>query len=149
MPDAPHIWLGYRPIRIGWFVTGGSLDQLRKAAIWSTALWGGRFNPIIPLHDLELSRNLVRTFPVDLLVPVEPDAATARFKEDFGHLITPLLWGERVFSDNRCNFVDIRHVVRRAGEQIRSRANVSPPRFVRLTRDDKDPFATLLQKCLI
>ena len=144
MSSAPHIWLEYRPIRIGWLLSQGNITQLAKAATWSTALWGGRFNPIIPLHDAKLARNLVRTFAVDLLLPIEPDAETERFKKDFPHLLTPPFWGERAFERNHCNFVDIRHAVRKVSEHIRSRVNASPPRILRLSWEAGDPLSTLL-----
>jgi hypothetical protein len=121
-----------------------SLTQLAKATTWSTALWGGRFNPVIPLHDAELARNLVRTFAVDLLMPIEPDGETERFKKDFPHLLTPPFWGERVFERNHCNFVDVRHAVRRISEHIRSRVNADPPKIVRLSWGPTDPLSALL-----
>ncbi len=102
------------------------------------------FNPVIPLHDVELARNLVRSFAVDLLIPIEPDAETERFKKDFPHLLTPPIWGERVFERNHCNFVDIRHAVRRVSEHIRSRVNAAPPKILRLSWDSTDPLSTLL-----
>ena len=145
MSAAPHVWLQYRPIRVGWLLSQRSITQLATAATWSTALWGGRFNPVIPLHDAELSRNLVHTFGVDLLIPIEPDTETKQFKKDFPHLLTPAFWGEQVFERNQCNFLDIRHAVRRVAEQIRSRVNASSsPKFIRPSWAVDDPLSTLL-----
>ena len=80
MSGTPRMWLAYRPIRIGSIVTQRSLEQLEKAVTWSTVLWGGGFNPLIPLHDVELSRNLVRTFGVDFLVPIKSDPEIEQFR---------------------------------------------------------------------
>ena len=143
MNGAPGIWLAYRPIRIGWIVSERSLEQLERAATWSTVLWGGGFNPVIPLHDVELSRNLIHTFGVDILIPIKSDPEIERFKENFSHLLTPY-WAQRVFEGDRCHFVDIRHAVGRVSEQIRSRVNTSPPKFLQLSWADDDPMSPLL-----
>jgi hypothetical protein len=58
MGNAPRIWLDYRPVCIGWVADEAAVAQLRTAASWNTCLWGGRFNPIIPLHDHVLSEKL-------------------------------------------------------------------------------------------
>ena len=39
----------YRPIKIGFLVRDGSIDDLVKAAGINTLLWGGIHNPIIPI----------------------------------------------------------------------------------------------------
>ena len=49
-----------------------------------------------------------------------------------------------MFEGNRCNFVDIRHAVDRVSEQIRSRVNISPPKFLKLSWANDDPMSTLL-----
>ena len=61
------IQVRYRPIRIGWCVKEGNLEEFRKALRLSHTLWGGRFNPVIPLGDPELARSLIKTFRVDCL----------------------------------------------------------------------------------
>jgi hypothetical protein len=74
----------YRPIRIGWCVQENNLDEYRKALRLTHTLWGGRFNPVIPLGDPDLARSLVRVFRVDCLYCVgqsnEGDALRAEFK---------------------------------------------------------------------
>ena len=49
-----------------------------------------------------------------------------------------------MFESNRCNFVDIRHAVRRVSEQIRSQVNISPPKFLQPSWAADDPLSTLL-----
>jgi hypothetical protein len=68
MPSAPRIWLDYRPVRIGWVIADRDIARLATAATWSSCLWGGRFNPIIPIHDVTLADQLVKTFAVDILL---------------------------------------------------------------------------------
>lgn len=113
MSNPPRIWLTYRPVRIGWVVEGGNVSQLETAATWSTCLWGGRFNPLIPIGDNELSNNLIETFGVDVLIPVGASDATKAFVANYPHLEMDIL-AEKVFHDGRCEFADIRNAVSRA-----------------------------------
>jgi len=83
------------------------------AASWSACLWGGRFNPIIPIHDSALAEQLVKTFAVDLLIPIDPTDDTRAFMDRFPYLAHRPRWGEPIFKQRRCEFADIRHIVRR------------------------------------
>src|SRR5271166_3164677 len=143
MSNPPRIWLTYRPVRIGWVVEGGNVSQLVTAASWSTCLWGGRFNPIIPLDDVELANNLIATFGVDVLIPIAACEATSAFTARYPHLHMNLAEGG-IFADRRCDFADIRHAASRAmalggGRLIDGRA--VEPMLPRWSQDD--PLAAL------
>jgi len=112
MPGAPRIWLDYRPVRIGWVIPERDITRLVTAATWSSCLCGGRFNPIIPIHDVTVADQLVKTFAVDILLPVDGTVATRTFIDRFPHLVHGR-WREPIFVQRRCEFADIRHVVRR------------------------------------
>jgi hypothetical protein len=58
---------------VGWCVRDGSLPQLRKAMRLSTLLWGGQFNPIVPVDDREYAKRIMEIFQVDALYGVEDD----------------------------------------------------------------------------
>jgi hypothetical protein len=64
----------YRPIRLGFCVQKGNMDELRRALQLSHAFWGGRFNPVIPVgaseEDRCLAKSLVEVFQVDALYPL-------------------------------------------------------------------------------
>jgi hypothetical protein len=113
MSNPPRIWLEYRPVRIGWVVTDRDVAQLTAAASWNSCLWGGRFNPVIPMSDRGLSNQLIRLFGVDVLLPVAPTDETKAFIESYPHLHFHM-WSDSIFRDRRCEFVDIRHAVKRA-----------------------------------
>src|SRR5260370_26862844 len=113
MSNPPRIWLTYRPVRIGWLVEGGNVSQLATAASWSTCLWGGRFDPIIPMDDVELANNLIATFGVDVLIPIAASEATSAFIAKYPHLYMDLS-RPGLFADGRCDFADIRHAMSRA-----------------------------------
>jgi len=61
----------YRPVRIGFIVKEGSIVDLVKAAGINTLLWGGIYNPIIPVSkDKKFTEQLMNLFSVFLLFPV-------------------------------------------------------------------------------
>jgi tripartite-type tricarboxylate transporter receptor subunit TctC len=52
------------------------LSRLAKVATWNSCLWGGRFNPVVPIRHAALANQLVKTFSVDLLIAVDGNAST-------------------------------------------------------------------------
>lgn len=140
MTTPPRIWLDYRPVRIGWVVTGQDIDQLVTAASWNACLWGGRHNCIVPAHDEALADRIVSCFGVDVLIPVERSDANTAFVSRFPHL-EHHHWREGIFDRRGCEFADIRHPVRRSvAQQDKELAE----RFTVPTWDDGDPLKVLL-----
>ena len=86
---AVSVRLQYRPIRVGWCVRHGSLDDLRKALRLTHTLWGGHYNPVIPVGDRAFAGQLVELFRVDVLYPLAEDESISRFIEEFPHLRWP------------------------------------------------------------
>ncbi len=41
----------YRPIRIGFCIRQDNIDDYKKALKLTHTLWGGRYNPIIPVGN--------------------------------------------------------------------------------------------------
>ena len=62
------------------------------------ALWGGRFNPLLPLERTKHARQLAGSFRVDVVLPLGGAAETVAFAESFRHLHNPL-HGEGAFTD--------------------------------------------------
>jgi hypothetical protein len=112
MQNPPRIWLDYRPIRIGWVMPDRDIAQLATVASWNACLWGGSFNCLIPLHNSDLARRLVTCFAVDVLIPMEADAASAAFVAAFPHLAYRR-WRASIFHEHSCDFTDIRHALHR------------------------------------
>lgn len=83
------IRLRYRPIRIGWCVERGDFDAFRRSMRRSFSLWGGRYNPIIPIDDPEEARGLVNLFRVDCLYAASNTDAVKAFIETQVHLPWP------------------------------------------------------------
>jgi hypothetical protein len=105
----------YRPIRIGWCVQGNDLEEYRKALRLTHTLWGGCFNPIIPLGDPELARSLVKTFSVDCLYCIDQSPEGDALRTEFKHLLWPS-YHDKLFVEGSggpmATFLDVYHPVR-------------------------------------
>lgn len=112
MQSPPTIWLDYRPVRIGWVIPDRDAVRLATAAAWNSCLWGGRYNPIIPVHDAALASQLVKTFAIDLLISIDETESTRAFIDRFPYLAINR-WRQSIFEGRRSEFADIRHIVRR------------------------------------
>jgi hypothetical protein len=141
MTNPPRIWLDYRPARIGWVVDEPDAAMLGAAASFNSCLWGGRFNPIIPCRDAELSAALVKLFKVDVLIPVAATPTATAFVDAHRHLRLNL-WRTGIFHDRHCAFVDIRHAVKRAARD--ADFDFVRDRFVRPTWSATDALAPVL-----
>lgn len=61
----------YRPLRIGFLVRDGNVEDVVKAAGLNSFLWGGVHNPIIPVSaDGTFARRLIDYFNIDVLFAV-------------------------------------------------------------------------------
>lgn len=70
---ADDVRIEYRPLRVGLCVRDGNVADLVKAATLNSLLWGGIYNPIIPVGAREeLDDRLVSLFQIDLLFGVNP-----------------------------------------------------------------------------
>lgn len=91
--------LRYRPLRLGWCVSAGDFEGFRRAVRLNFTMWGGRFNPIIPVGDKELADALVKLFRVDVLIPASLQDDAKEFSEKFKYLPWPFM-GKELFVDN-------------------------------------------------
>jgi len=80
--------VGFRPVRIGWCITANNTDQLRQAIRLTTCLWGGRYNPIIPIPD-DFADAWVEFFKVDALFPLGDDPAVNAFISAYPYVHWP------------------------------------------------------------
>lgn len=78
--------LKYRPLRVGWCVEAGDIEAFRKAVRWTFTLWGGRYNPIIPIDDPEFATRLIAIYRVDTLVAATTSDAVKAFIDGQKHL---------------------------------------------------------------
>src|SRR5262249_35607130 len=87
--DTLRVDICYRPLRLGWAIRRGDFDSLRKVFRLSHTLWGGRFNPIIVVDDIEHAKQLVELFHVDVVWPVGDVENVTAFPNHFPHLAFP------------------------------------------------------------
>src|SRR5712692_5024201 len=63
-----NLSIRYRPVRIGFVVPAGSIEDLVVAAGLNTMLYGGIYNPILPVSsDHSFAESLKSLFNVDVL----------------------------------------------------------------------------------
>ena len=91
----------YRPVRIGFLVEDGRIDDLVMAAGLNTLLWGGIYNPVIPIsrERLEFAEQLLDLFSVDVLYTVSENETVVAFKESHSSLRDPT-YGDHSFYQN-------------------------------------------------
>ena len=88
--NTASIRVSYRPIRLGLCIAENAVEDLRQAIRLNSTLWGGKFNPIIPLgSDIGFARTLVRTFRVDVLLAVSNTADVTKFVREADYLPWP------------------------------------------------------------
>lgn len=66
-----NIQVDYRSLRIGFCVRDGNIQDIITASQLNTLLWGGIYNPIIPIGAKDnLADDLVKFFQIDVLIPI-------------------------------------------------------------------------------
>lgn len=114
--SAISVNITYRPIRVGWCVDTNSFDQLRQAFQFSSCLYGGRFNPIIPVDSSGLGSLLVKRFGVDILFPLCKKEDVEKYIPDHKWLIRPCLHDELYvggFNEAKhCNYLSVESAFR-------------------------------------
>ena len=92
----------YRPIKIGFLVRDGSIEDLVKAAGINTLLWGGVYNPIIPVSaaNKDFSKQLLNLFSVDVLFAVSHTAEIDEIIENNPFLRDPNHSAENIFYED-------------------------------------------------
>ena len=88
----------YKPLRIGFLVREGSVEDLVKAAGINTLLWGGIYNPIIPIKngDNGNAEQLIKSFSVDTLCAISINDDISVFKETY-QFLAPKHHAEDIF----------------------------------------------------
>lgn len=138
----------YRPLRIGWCLKKDDKATLRKALKLSHALWGGRFNPIIPIDDFDYASQLVRTFRVDLLLSVLDDDSINGFISKFPHIPNPFFHSELFVKDSHqkahAQVLDLFHPIMRIYKNNLKSNPKSQIHAILYDWDENDPLADVL-----
>src|ERR1700732_3723151 len=92
--------LALRPVRIGYLVNPADIESLRKVLQLNACLWGGIYNPIIPMLDRapkrwrdrpstprgsDITQGYIRFFEPDVIVECEAGLASKVGWKDYAH----------------------------------------------------------------
>jgi hypothetical protein len=88
----------HRPARIGFLVHPGDFADLQSAAALCCVLWGGVYNPVIPVAAATdaTADDLLRQFQVDVLVPVGQSSEIDKFVARYPWLRSPRMSGNDI-----------------------------------------------------
>lgn len=120
--DTLSLRIAYRPVRVGWCVRFGNMDDVRGSLRRTHTLWGGRYNPIIPIGGGVDGKSLIQRFRVDALYPAAEVPELVGFAESFEHLRWPGFHRPKEFFVEtnrgfRPPFLDVSHAVVRLYEE--------------------------------
>ena len=139
--------LHYRPLRIGWCLAADDMAKLREAARWSFSMWGGRYNPIIPLGNPDLADSLIKLFRVDVLVPVSDLPEVKAFVEGRRHLSSPLshrsLFADLGNGRKSATIADLIHPITKIYEDRHKHNTMAEPSVDLHKWDNADPLADM------
>ncbi|MGC1300915.1 MAG: hypothetical protein WA840_00950 [Caulobacteraceae bacterium] len=110
MADTLRVDLRYRPLRVAWVIGPDDIGAFRAAVRLSHTLWGGRYNPIIPVSRQEAG-DFVELFQPDLIIDVGDHADAKAFSAQYPHLAPPFFPDELFLHDSdgagRCHLLDV------------------------------------------
>ncbi len=138
----------YRPIRFGLCIRSGDIAALSYAQRLSMTMWGGYFNPIIPVDDTDLAEALIKLFRVDVLWPVTSDSTIEQFISAHAYLRNPFhqnsLFVGRPPDDLKPYYVDIFHPITRLYEEHYKKNTMPNARITVLNWRPDDPLSNLI-----
>jgi hypothetical protein len=142
---ARNLRLRYRPIRIGWCVRDGSLEDVRRVLKLTHTLWGGSHNPVIPVGGSLPAKALVELYRVDALYPALEDASLRTFIGKFPHFRWPLfekdLFVNRMGGGKLPTLLDVYHPVRKIFEEFVKKEKDPKSQATIFTWSELDPLA--------
>jgi hypothetical protein len=96
-----NLSIKYRPVRIGFLVRDGSIDDLVKAAGINTLLWSGIYNPLIPVAtENKFAEQLMNLFSVDVLFPVNHTKEIDDLIKKYPFLSDPGHYAQNIFYED-------------------------------------------------
>lgn len=143
------ITVRYRPVKVGWCISSADRNAFRSAVKLSHTFWGGRYNPVIPVDNPELAKQLIALCRVDVLWALTDDPEIRTFVDSYKHLQSPFFHSE-LFVDRGNGkkspiCLDIFHPIRKLYEE-HFRNNSSPSLAINIFNwDEKDPLRDVME----
>lgn len=113
-----HLFVKYRPLRIGILVRDQSLPDLVEAARVNAILAGGIYNPIIPVggSKKDFTVQLIKLFSVDNILPISLSADIKAISEQYQFLNEYHYYSKDLFisdakSRKKCKYFDIQNII--------------------------------------
>lgn len=134
-------------MRIGFCIEEGDVEAFRTAVRVNTTLWGGRFNPIIPIGaSTEAAKNLASAFQVDALQDISTGKSITDFIDSLPHLKWPG-YEESLFVHREggtdATMLDVYHPVRKLAQRPPAQSDKQFQAFL-LQWDDADSLKDVL-----
>ncbi len=122
------------------------MEQVLKAVASNTCLWGGRYNPLVPINDHKLAQNLVSVFGVDDFCDLSGTDVSKATRKLFPHIIDDSM-RKHVFDPSRPDgdgvaYVDVVHAADNLKRQRTYRSDTR--KFTVLELDEADPLRPAL-----
>jgi hypothetical protein len=126
---ATNVRVAYRPARVGFLLRADSLDDVHTAARLATLLWGGVYDPLIAVDDVEKASQLVARFRPDVLHAVAADETLDAVIAAHPHLGWPhaleYFNGRLTSHEGELPFLDVRPAISAIYSDLRQ-ARASP-----------------------
>jgi hypothetical protein len=110
--------ISYRPVRIGFLVKEGDIDGFLNACEINTLLWGGIYNPIIPVgSNTYLTKQLIKLFSVDVFYSMNGDNEIKEVIAEYPYLKSPYHITEEIFYEDwyskkqLVSYLDVIHII--------------------------------------
>ena len=145
--NTTRVYIKKRPVRIGFLIEEGNIDDLVEIAGINTLLWGGIYNPIIPINNNNerLSKNLIKTFDVDTISSEKNNKKINDFVKNRDYLkigFEP----DNVFLDQSktiFKYADIRHLIYYIWDNILKKKRNNKSNYYIVNWDKADPLNKL------
>lgn len=73
----------YRPVKIGFLVEQGEMEDILQAIKFNSYLQGGVYNPMIPLPDnSNFAKDLIELFNVDVIYPIRESEKSKKLLDE-------------------------------------------------------------------
>ena len=142
-----NINVQYRPIRVGWCIRENNFDDYKKALQLSHTLWGGRYNPLIPIGNIDQAYELINLFKVDVLFPINDEKSIVEFINKFPHLPWPHHFDKGLFirwmQKKEPVFLDIFQSALRLRSDLNKENAFSEFQLKLINWEDDDPLSTI------
>ncbi|MHB1221279.1 MAG: hypothetical protein ACYC0J_04725, partial [Gammaproteobacteria bacterium] len=144
-----NLHVQYRPIRVGWCIRENNLEDYKKALRLSHTLWGGRYNPVIPvsIDNINSASELVDFFKVDVLFPLSNDKFIVDFISKFKYLPWPHHFDKGLFirwiKEREPAFLDIFQSALRLRSDLNKENSLSEIKLNLINWEEDDPLSNI------